>query len=76
MYDVGRCLLPDILARLRMSQQDLATIMGVTRQQINDYCTGKNIMTLPVAINIALVLGCDIKDLYEWFPVEVRTKRR
>lgn len=76
MYDVGKCLLPDILTRKRMSQQKLATIMGVTRQQINDYCTRKNIMTLPVAVNIALVLDCEIKDLYEWIPVEVRTKRR
>lgn len=76
MYDVGRCLLSDKLLRARMSQQELADRLGVTRQQIHAYTTGKRIMVLPIAMNIAAILHCEITELYEWIPVEVRTKRQ
>lgn len=76
MYIVGRCLLSDILAELRMTQQDLADKMNVTKQQINSYATNKAIMSLLTAKNIAAILGCSVEDLYEWKPVNVRTKRR
>lgn len=76
MYDVGKCLLSDRLLQARMTQQELADKLGVTKQQINHYSTERRIMTLPVARNIAYVLRCDIEDLYEWIPVKVRNKRR
>jgi len=59
-----------------MSQQELAERLGVARQQIHSYTSGKRLMTLPIARNIAHVLHCDINDLYEWIPVEERRKRR
>ena len=76
MYDVGRCLLSDKLAKLHMTQQDLADRLGVTKQQINSYATNKFVMSLQTAKNIAAILGCNVEDLYEWVPVSVRTKRR
>lgn len=76
MYDVGKCLLSDKLLHAHMSQQELADRLGVTRQQINSYTTGSRIMTLPIAKNIATVLHCGVSELYEWIPVEERSKRR
>lgn len=76
MYDVGKCLLSDRLSDSRMTQQELADIMGVTRQQIHNYTSDNRLMTLPIAKNVAAVLHCEIDDLYEWIPVKDRTKRR
>lgn len=76
MVDVGRCLLADILLQKKITQQELANRIGVTKQQIGHYANDRRVMSLPIAVNIAIVLGCDIKDLYEWKHVEVRTKRR
>lgn len=76
MYDVGKCLLSDRLLQSRMTQTDLADKLGITRQQINTYVTNRNIMTLPIAKNIAFVLNCEIDDLYVWERVNIRRKRR
>lgn len=78
MYDVGKCLLPDILLQSHLTQQDLADKLGVTRQQINTYTSTVNrrVMTLSIAKNIAHVLNCSIDDLYEWVQVDERTKGR
>lgn len=76
MYNVGKCLLPDLLQQNKMTQQQLADKLSVTKQQINKYCRNDVIMTLPIAVNIAEFLNCDVKDLYDWKYVEVREKRR
>lgn len=76
MYDVGKCLLPDKLLQANMSQQELADRINVTKQQIHSYMVGNRLMTLPIAKNISSVLHCEINDLYEWLPVEERSKRR
>lgn len=76
MYDVGKCLLSDRLSQARMTQQELADKLGVTKQQIHHYTSNNRIMTLPIAKNIAVVLRCEIDDLYEWNLVEERKKRR
>jgi DNA-binding XRE family transcriptional regulator len=80
LYEVGKCLLTDKLHQARMTQQELADRLGVTRQQINHYINPnvdkRRIMTLRIAINIASILNCHIEDLYEWEPIEVRIKRR
>lgn len=76
MYDVGKCLLSDKLSETRMSQQELADRIGVTKQQINSYTSDTNVMSLPVAKNIATILRCEIGELYEWKKVDIRKKRR
>ncbi|WP_231314323.1 helix-turn-helix transcriptional regulator [Neobacillus sedimentimangrovi] len=68
-YIVGRCLLPDLLKKARMSQVELAAKLGVTVQQINKYVINKQKMSLQVAKNIAAILNCNIEDLYEWIEV-------
>ncbi len=76
MVDVGKCLLADILLQKKVSQSELADRVDVTKQQLGHYIHNRRIMSLPIAVNIANELGCDVKDLYEWIEVEVRTKRR
>lgn len=76
MYDVGRCLLSDLLSQAHMTHEDLAIRLGVARQQVGHYVNDERTMTLHIAKNIAFILNCEIDDLYEWNRVEVRTKRR
>ncbi|WP_255551035.1 helix-turn-helix transcriptional regulator [Sporosarcina sp. E16_8] len=66
----------DLLLQSRMTQQELADRLGVTRQQIGTYSTGKREMTLHIAKNISYILNCNMDDLYQWDRVEERTKRR
>jgi DNA-binding XRE family transcriptional regulator len=73
-YVVGKCLLSDRLIQVRMTQQELADKLGVTKQQINSYTTNRRMMSLTTAKNIAAVVRCEISDLYEWVIVE--DKRR
>lgn len=65
-YKVGRCLLREHLQKHDMTQLELAEEMGITVQQINKYVMNKQVMSLRVARNIALILNCHIDDLYEW----------
>lgn len=76
MYDVGRCLLSDKLKQARMTQKELASMLDVTKQQINNYVFGHRVMSLSIAKNVATILGCEIDDLYEWEYVENRKKRQ
>lgn len=76
MYNVGKCLLSDLLQQKGVTQQQLANELNVTKQQINKYCLNEVIMSLPIAINIAAILKCNISNLYELHFVEVRNKRR
>lgn len=76
MYEVGKCLLSDKLLQAKMTQQELADKLGVTRQQINSYAKDRRIMTVPIAKNIASILNCEIDDLYTWVHVKARIKRR
>ncbi|MFD1416851.1 helix-turn-helix domain-containing protein [Oceanobacillus jeddahense] len=68
-YKVGRCLLLQRLQDAYMTQQELANEMGITVQQINKYVHNRQKMSIEVAGNIAFILGCEIKHLYEWIEV-------
>lgn len=59
-----------------MTQQELASMLDVTKQQINNYVFGHRVMSLSIAKNVATILGCEIDDLYEWEYVENRKKRQ
>jgi len=52
-----------------MEQIELASKLGVTPQQINKYAKDIQKMSLEVAMNISLILKCEIKDLYDWIEV-------
>lgn len=64
-HQMGRCLLPDLLAKRGWSQRDLAEKSGFTQTQISDFATNRRTMSLPTAVWIAGALGCSVDDLYE-----------
>ncbi|MDM5208446.1 MULTISPECIES: helix-turn-helix domain-containing protein [Cytobacillus] len=72
IYIVGRCLLGELIKERKMTQTELANLLGVTPQQINKYVHNTQKMSLQVAINIGHILKCDIEDLYEIHPVGKR----
>jgi transcriptional regulator with XRE-family HTH domain len=68
-YRLGRCLLSDLLDRRKMTQQQLAERVGMSKQQINNYISGRTNMSLANAMAIAKALGCHVEDLYELIQV-------
>lgn len=62
-------LLKTRIAELRkdrkLSQAELAEIVGVTRQTITSIETGKYISSLPLAIKIAKYFGLKVEDVFE-----------
>lgn len=68
-YKVGRCLLRQLLKDANMTQVELATRLDVTKQQVNKYVLNHRVMSLEVAVNVAEILNCDVRDLYEWVEV-------
>jgi DNA-binding XRE family transcriptional regulator len=65
-YKVGRCLLRYHLAKKRMSQQELADLVGITKQSVSRYVKDAHVMSFETAYNIAKVLGCKMEDLYDY----------
>ena len=53
-----------------MTQVELAELLGVKPQQIQHYVKDHRVMSLVVAKNISVILGCQIDDLYEWIEKE------
>jgi putative transcriptional regulator len=53
--------------RLRrgFSQQELAKLVGVSRQSINSIERGRYIPSLPLALRIARLFGCSTDELFE-----------
>lgn len=67
MFEVGKCRLRKLLKERKISQNELASKVGMSKQQINDYISGHTAsMSLKTAKNIAHALGCHIEELYEW----------
>ena len=52
-------------AERRMSQADLAEIVGVSRQAINAIENCKHEPTLPLGFRIAKALGVDIQEVFD-----------
>ncbi|MEE8669252.1 helix-turn-helix transcriptional regulator [Heyndrickxia faecalis] len=65
----------DRLKDANMTPQEFANRLQVTRQQVHKYVKNERIMSLPIAKNSAEILNCEIGDLYEWIPVQYRSKR-
>jgi DNA-binding XRE family transcriptional regulator len=52
------------LAELEIKQQDLSDKLGVTKQTMSLWVTGKSTPTLETAFKIAKLLDCKVDDLY------------
>lgn len=64
--EIGRCKLPELLAKKGLLQNQLAEMVRLSRKQISDYATRRRIMSLKNAKIISGALGCRMEDLYEW----------
>ncbi len=58
--------------RLGLSQQDLATMAGVSRQTIGGVESGQSALSVTVALRLASVLGCQVEELF-WLDQDVKT---
>lgn len=68
MIEVGKCLIKNRLRIVKLTQQDLADRLGMSKTQVSDYANGHKKMSLKTAKKVAIVLDCNIDDLYEWVP--------
>lgn len=69
-YEVGRCLLPDILHELGWTYQDLSDRTGYTRQRISDWCKNRYVMHPKNMMTISKAVRRPMEQLYEWIEVE------
>jgi putative molybdopterin biosynthesis protein len=56
--------LKQIRTRLGLSQQDLATVAGVSRQTISGVESGQYAPSATIALRLAKALGCSVEDLF------------
>lgn len=64
-YELGRCLLDDILITRGMSRAQLGLLLHYKPERIADYIDNKRVMPLQVAVSIADTVKCDVRELYE-----------
>ena len=62
--------LKSIRTRLGMSQQDLASLAGVTRQTISGVESGQYAPSVAITLRLAKALGCQVEDLF-WLEVDL-----
>jgi molybdate-binding protein/DNA-binding XRE family transcriptional regulator len=63
--DVNLCNnLKFVRTRLHLSQQDLANIIGVTRQTIGSLESGQCVPSVAMCLHLAKALGCKVEDLF------------
>ena len=73
MYTVGRCKIRDWRNKYDMTQEQLASLSGVSQTMISKYENLDGAPNLRNLKNIATVFECPIDDLYEWdYVVPVR----
>lgn len=75
-YEVGRCLLRDLIDASEFDRKSVELHTNMSRQQLTDYISGRNTMSLPIAREFAALFDCHIEDLYEWRHVKSRRRRK
>lgn len=63
---IGRCRLRILLRERKLTQTRFAEMVGMSKQQINDYVNNRVIMSIETAMRFAIIFDCRIEDLYEW----------
>ncbi|AEI44021.1 helix-turn-helix domain-containing protein [Paenibacillus mucilaginosus] len=64
------CLLQERLNERGLKVEELAGKLFYKPEKLYDYISMTRIMPLQVAVSIADTLGCEVRSLYEWVPVE------
>lgn len=62
--------IPELRRQHKISQEELATAMGVSRQTITSIEVGKYTASLPLAWKIAHFFGLTIEDVFDFSEVE------
>ncbi|HEY1706714.1 MAG TPA: helix-turn-helix transcriptional regulator [Rhizomicrobium sp.] len=58
-------ILPELRAKLSMTQGDLAEALNVSRQTVNALEKGRYDPSLPLAFAIAKLFKCRIEDIFD-----------
>ena len=56
--------IPELRKKEKLSQEELAQAVGVSRQTITSLEVGKYTASLPLAFKLARYFGCSIEDLF------------
>jgi len=65
-----RTLIPELRKQQKLSQEELAYAVGVTRQTITSIEIGKYTASLPLAYKIAKYFGKKIEEVFDFSEVE------
>jgi len=65
-----RTLIPELRKQRKLSQEELALAVGVTRQTITSIEIGKYTASLPLAYKIARYFGKNIEEIFDFSEVE------
>lgn len=52
-------------AKLNLTQQDLADLIGVSRQTINSIEANRYVPSTELALRMSKVFGCTVNDIFE-----------
>ena len=66
----GRCLLLDHIKANGLTQSEYARRTGRSRRMISHFCKNERVMQPQDMYMAELILGCNMRDLYEWTIVE------
>ena len=67
-----KTIIPELRKKHRLSQEELAIAVGVTRQTITSIEIGKYTASLPLAYKIAKAFGKSIEEVFDFSGVEVQ----
>lgn len=65
-----KTIIPELRKARKISQEELAKAVGVTRQTITSIETGKYTASLPLAYKIARYFGMSIEDVFDFSELE------
>lgn len=65
-----RTKIPELRKERKLSQEELATAVGVTRQTITSIEVGKYVASLPLAYKIARYFGLSIEEVFDFSEIE------
>jgi transcriptional regulator with XRE-family HTH domain len=66
---IGRSLLRYRIKKARLTQKEFAKRLGVGQPFVTMIIKGERTLSLERAVNAAMILDCDVLDLYEWHDV-------
>lgn len=70
--DTMKTKIPDLRKIRKVSQEELALAVGVTRQTITSIEVGKYTASLPLAYKIARYFGLSIEEIFDFSDLEGR----